>query len=174
MKQNHFSVLRFFLTCVGVCIFNILSIAQIQIRTITPKQLDSLLPEFASIQSSLKPKTVHVKFLVHNNDHSADTTPYYKMLSQGTEIPVAYGIKDGVVKPTAAQMYWVLQLQVPNATELGVTLSNINLSETAEVYLLNNDYSQVAGPVQKNKFNWSKTPHIPFSVKTAEKNHISN
>lgn len=169
MKQNHFSVLRFVLTCVGVCIFTIFSSAQIQIQTITPKQLDSLLPEFAGIKPALKSKTIQIKFLVHNNNHSADTTPYYKELLQGTEIPVAYGIKDGVVKQAANHMYWVFQLQVPNATELGVTLSNMNLSETAEVYLLNNDYSQVAGPIQKNKFNWAKTPHIPFSLKTIEK-----
>jgi hypothetical protein len=168
MKQNHLLVLRFFSICVGVCIFNIFSIAQIQIRTITPKQLDSLLPEFASIQSFLKAKTVQVKFLVHNNNTS-DTTPYYKKASQGTEIPVAYSIKDGQVKSTTSFNYWAFQLIVPNATELGIRLSSINLSEDAEVYLLNSDNTALAGPIQKNKFNWSKTPHIPISLKTTEK-----
>lgn len=168
MKQNRLSVLRFFLTCVGVCILSIFSAAQIQIRTITPKQLDSLLPGFANIQSSLKPKTVQVKFLVHNN-HTSDTSPYYKTASQGTEIPVAYSIKDGQVISTSSFTYWTFQLIVPDATELGIRLSSINLSEDAEVYLLNSDNTALAGPIQKNKFNWSKTPHIPISLKTTEK-----
>lgn len=161
-----------FVTFIALLFIHTKAITQIPYRSVSDKQIDSILPRFVSSQKELSSKKVSIKFNVHERLQTTDTIPYYKVLKFGTEVLVSFSEKDAVVKILDSIKYSILQLEVPGSTELGITLSNISISDASEIYLLNNDNTIIAGPIRKKNFNWERTPFIRMSVKTVEKIYL--